>query len=436
MHQSARDFTLYVKFILTTYFKNCKVLDVGGGDINGNNRFLFKNCEYHCNDVGEAPNVTIVSKTKDLKFEDNTFDTIISTECFEHDPEYVESFKSIYRMLKPNGLFLFTCASIRRYEHGTRRTSIKDSYGSIYDLEDMRDYYKNLSIYDIQQIQDLDEIFLYWNSYYNSDSSDLYFFGIKKSSINNINYNVNSFPKYENNINIFMHNNSNIFNELSNVFLNYKTDKNSTFHNYCRQYENIFRHYKNKNNFKILELGVDKGQSLLCYSDYFKNYGTIVGVDINPNCTVINNKNKNINIEILDLSKKDEYQKLVNKYQSFDIIIDDASHINTDMIKSFENLFPILNDNGVYIIEDTICYKSKSHNDSEKPNILEYIFQYTKYLNQWRYDSDTGIKDHCIDPFKIQKKTDNVFEYSIDKIEYGCSYIAIYKKIRYHWIKN
>ena len=46
-----------------------------------------------------------------------------------------------------------------------------------------------------------------------------------------------------------------------------------------------------------------------------------------------------------------------------------------------------------------------------------------------------GIKDNCIDPFKIQKKTENVFEYSIDKIEYGCSYIAIHKKIRRHWIK-
>jgi len=33
------------------------------------------------------------------------------------------------------------------------------------------------------------------------------------------------------------------------------------------------------------------------------------------------------------------------------------------------------------------------------------------------------------------KKTENVFEYSIDKIEYGCSYIAIYKKNRTHWIK-
>jgi cyclopropane fatty-acyl-phospholipid synthase-like methyltransferase len=63
-----------------------------------------------------------VSKTKDLPFGNNTFDTIISSECFEHDPEYKESFIKIYNMLKPDGLFCFTCASTGRNEHGTRRT--------------------------------------------------------------------------------------------------------------------------------------------------------------------------------------------------------------------------------------------------------------------------------------------------------------------------
>jgi len=105
MHLEARDFTLFVKSILNGFFINKKVLDVGSGDINGNNNFLFENCEYHGNDVVDAPNVTIVSKTANLPFEDESFDTIISTECFEHDPEYSESLLKIYKMLKPNGLF-------------------------------------------------------------------------------------------------------------------------------------------------------------------------------------------------------------------------------------------------------------------------------------------------------------------------------------------
>jgi len=182
MHQQARDFSLFVKNILLNYFVNKRVLDVGSGDINGNNRFLFENCEYNGNDVIEAPNVTLVSKTKDLPFEDNTFDTIISTECFEHDPEYKESILKIYNMLKPGGLFCFTCASTDRAEHGTRRTTPYDSYGTIGNLEDMTDYYKNLTEIDLNEVLPLNEFFSVWDTYYNYEGKDLYFIGIKKGN--------------------------------------------------------------------------------------------------------------------------------------------------------------------------------------------------------------------------------------------------------------
>jgi SAM-dependent methyltransferase len=193
MHGQARDFTLFVKKILNDYFKNKRVLDVGSGDINGNNRFLFENCEYDGNDVIHANNVTIVSKTKDLPFTDNTFDTIISTECFEHDPEFKQSFMKIYKMLKPDGLFCFTCASTGRGEHGTKRTTPQDSYGTIGNLEDMADYYKNLTEIDLNEALPLHALFTVWDTYYNNESCDLYFVGIKKGSSN-----FNSLEKYVN----------------------------------------------------------------------------------------------------------------------------------------------------------------------------------------------------------------------------------------------
>tara|TARA_B110000879_G_C11176215_1_gene516095 strand:+ start:783 stop:1385 length:603 start_codon:yes stop_codon:yes gene_type:complete len=183
MHIQAKEFTVFVKQTLPQYFNNMCVLDVGSGDINGNNRFLFENCDYNGNDVIEAPNVTIVSKTKDLPFQSNTFNTIISTECFEHDPEYKESLIKIYDMLKPNGLLLFTCASTGRLEHGTRRTSPDQSYGTIGELNDMSDYYKNLTEQDLNDVLPLNKLFYTWDTYYNASSSDLYFLGVKNTSL-------------------------------------------------------------------------------------------------------------------------------------------------------------------------------------------------------------------------------------------------------------
>jgi SAM-dependent methyltransferase len=193
MHPQARDFTLFVKNILTNFFIQKNVLDVGSGDINGNNRFLFEECNYNGNDVIQARNVTIVSKTKDLPFQNDTFDTIVSTECFEHDPEYKESFKKIYDMLKPDGLFFFTCASTNRPEHGTRRTSPGCSYGTIGNLVDMVDYYKNLTEIDLNAVLELNTLFSVWDTYYNSISKDLYFVGIKRGTSN-----FNSLEKYVN----------------------------------------------------------------------------------------------------------------------------------------------------------------------------------------------------------------------------------------------
>jgi len=192
MHKEAIHFVTFVKNILKYYFVNKNILDVGSGDINGNNKFLFENCNYNGNDVIQAPNVTIVSKTKDLPFENNTFDTIISTECFEHDPTYKESLLKIYDMLKPHGLFVFTCASINRPEHGTKRTTPGDSYGTIGNLQDMCDYYKNLDINDVNKVLNLNKSFLCWDSYYNKSSKDLYFIGIKI----NENENENSYKLF------------------------------------------------------------------------------------------------------------------------------------------------------------------------------------------------------------------------------------------------
>ena len=221
---------------------------------------------------------------------------------------------------------------------------------------------------------------------------------------------------------------------LDTIVNKYDTDKNTNFHNYTRQYNTLFRDFRDKP-IKYLEIGVFNGGSIKASKDAFLNSKCIVGLDINNRCKIYEDIENNIFIEIGDATDANFIKTITEKYGTFDIILDDGSHRNKDVIKSFELLFPLLNDNGLYVVEDTICYKSPNYVVPEYENHLQYFFKYTKYLNQWRHDSTEGIRDNCIDPFKIKKKTENVFEYSIDKIEYGCSYIAISKKIRTHWIK-
>ncbi len=177
-HKEQIEYCNQVKKLYPEYFDGVYVLDAGSLDINGNNQYLFTNSHYIGLDIGEGKNVDIVSKIHELQLPDNTFDTIISTEVFEHDQYYTDSIKNIYRMLKPGGMFLFTCATIGRAEHGTRRTRPQDA-PLLQSDEEWQDYYKNLTEDDIKEIFDLDRHFYKHQFKVNSSSHDLYFWGIK-----------------------------------------------------------------------------------------------------------------------------------------------------------------------------------------------------------------------------------------------------------------
>jgi len=211
------------------------------------------------------------------------------------------------------------------------------------------------------------------------------------------------------------------------IFAKYNTDKNNKSHNYSRQYEDLFRKYRDLP-IIYLEIGVFEGESLKAMREVFKNAKYIIGVDINPNCKKYENLEKNIIIEIGDATSEDFIKSLISKYGNFDIILDDGSHVNKDVIKSFEYLFPHLSDKGLYIVEDTDIYNlNEDYNNSNYPNHLAYFTKYLPYLN---ITNDSLIAD----PFKINRKTTNIFEASIDKIEYGVSYIGIHKLIKNHWL--
>lgn len=177
-HPEQIDFCTRVQKKYPELFNRRKVLDVGSLDINGNNRYLFYKCEYTGIDVGPGRNVDVVSLGHEFDAPDETYEVIISTECFEHDMHYPLTLKNIVRMLKPGGMFLFTCATTGRAEHGTRR-SAPDAAPLL--SGEWSDYYKNLTEQDIRECIDVDDIFAeYYFEVNDGAMKDLYFYGIKK----------------------------------------------------------------------------------------------------------------------------------------------------------------------------------------------------------------------------------------------------------------
>ncbi len=178
-HPAQKNFCIRVQKKYPQYFDKVKVLDVGSLDINGSNRFLFTNVEYTGIDLALGKNVDFVSKGHEWNAKDCSYDTIISTECFEHDMYYDKTLKNIVRMLKPEGLFLFTCASYKRGEHGTRRSDASSSpFTSKIIDNSWNDYYKNLGENEVCMAIDVPVIFKEYA--FENTGTDLYFYGIKK----------------------------------------------------------------------------------------------------------------------------------------------------------------------------------------------------------------------------------------------------------------
>lgn len=148
------------------------------------------------------------------------------------------------------------------------------------------------------------------------------------------------------------------YKEIFDSQRNFNSDK---WEHYFDIYDHLLgKFYESKVNY--LEIGVQNGGSLEIAKKLFASDSLIIGMDIDPNCKRLEGKVAN---QIIIGSQVDDATLLkVSEFGPFDIIIDDGSHIQSHMIVTFFKLFPLLSQNGVYIIEDTHTYYSPEHQES------------------------------------------------------------------------
>ena len=147
------------------------VLEIGSYDVNGSARSVFPGARYVGVDLCEGPGVDLVSSGHEVAFPSETFDLVLSMECFEHNPYWRETFINMHRMSR--NLVLVTCAGRGRLEHGTPRTSLRSSPGT---AASGIDYYRNLTPRDFRTF-DLPRLFVAWHLC--AIGTDTYFIGWK-----------------------------------------------------------------------------------------------------------------------------------------------------------------------------------------------------------------------------------------------------------------
>jgi hypothetical protein len=142
-------------------------------------------------------------------------------------------------------------------------------------------------------------------------------------------------------------------NDLNRLAIVFGSDKWGS-HWYTQHYQRYFGPMRRRR-LKVLEIGVGGygddaagAESLRMWKAFFRK-SRIVGIDLEDKTRF---REDRIDIRVCDQADAAALTGLCDEYGGFDIIIDDGSHLNEHVIKSFQVLFPRLRANGIYAVED------------------------------------------------------------------------------------
>jgi SAM-dependent methyltransferase len=111
---------------------------------------------------------------------------------------------------------------------------------------------------------------------------------------------------------------------------------------------------------RLLEIGVQNGGSLELWHKFLPAGSEIRGLDIDPRVASLTFDHDTIRADVADATDARQLEEVLGS-ETFDIIIDDGSHVCGDVVRTFEILFDRVAPGGRYIVEDLHCSYYPGH---------------------------------------------------------------------------
>ena len=154
------------------------------------------------------------------------------------------------------------------------------------------------------------------------------------------------------------------------------------WHHYFEVYERLFAGYRNTNA-TLLEIGVQGGGSLEMWRDYLGDTARIYGIDNDPSAK--RNEDLATRVFIGDQADRNFLREVRRQIGIADIIIDDGGHLASQQINSFEELYSMLKETGIYVIEDThtALWGGRYNDRQDGQTILTFAMNCCARLMEW-----------------------------------------------------
>lgn len=171
-------------------------------------------------------------------------------------------------------------------------------------------------------------------------------------------------------------------NDLEKYFLQNTGGLMNKWKHYFEIYDRHLSKYRGTD-VHVVEFGVFHGGSLQMWKDYFGAKAKIYGIDINPDCQQL--EAEQIKIIIGDQENREFLRSLTNLIPRIDVLIDDGGHTMKQQINTFEELFPSITQDGVYLCEDlhTSYWYKYGGGYQKSDTFIEYSKNLIDYLNAW-----------------------------------------------------
>lgn len=123
------------------------------------------------------------------------------------------------------------------------------------------------------------------------------------------------------------------------------------------------------------------------WKEYFGPNCKIYGIDINPHCKKF--EEDQVKIFIGDQQDRAFLKELAGSIPRIDILIDDGGHTMKQQINTFEELFPHIHEEGVYLCEDchTSYWDSFGGGYRRRGSFIEYSKNFIDYINAWHSET-------------------------------------------------
>jgi len=165
---------------------------------------------------------------------------------------------------------------------------------------------------------------------------------------------------------------------------------------YFEIYHRCFERYRARPKIKFLEIGVQNGGSTRMWREYFSSDAHIIGMDVDPACREM--EKEGFEIWIGDQADRGFWATFKQNHRNLDIVLDDGGHTMEQQLVTFQELFPILNDGGVYLCEDTHSSYLNAFQGGlrRQGTFIEKVKSMIDDIHTWYYHTDEEIYNNYL----------------------------------------